>query len=68
MAFFASELSHINPEVIDDPTLAHTKGHPCPKCGHKEAVFMQGSLRDSMDCMKLYYVCANRSCRFKWTE
>ncbi|XP_054155759.1 DNA-directed RNA polymerase II subunit RPB9-like [Oppia nitens] len=63
-----NELSLINPDLVDDPTLARTYCHPCPKCHHKEAVFMQGSHKESNNKMKLYYVCTNVSCKFKWTE
>ncbi|CAG2179021.1 unnamed protein product, partial [Oppiella nova] len=54
-----NELAQINAEMIADPTLARTSQHPCPKCKRKEAVFMQGSLRQSDDDMKLYYICTD---------
>ncbi|CAG2111096.1 unnamed protein product [Medioppia subpectinata] len=63
-----NELAHINSEMIADPTLARTQLHPCPKCKHNEAVFMQGLLTKSVDAMRLYYICTNNNCRFKWTE
>lgn len=30
-----SELTHIVPDVISDPTLPRTEDHPCPKCHHR---------------------------------
>ncbi len=65
---FFSEIARIPSEVIQDPTLARTKAHMCPECGGKDAVFMQGCLRGSEIDMKLYYVCTNPKCVFKWTE
>lgn len=62
------ELARIVPEVIHDPTLPKTKEHPCPKCGHREAVFFQGQSRRAEDDMRLYYVCTNSKCTHKWTE
>jgi DNA-directed RNA polymerase II subunit RPB9 len=62
------ELARIVPEVIHDPTLPRTKEHPCPVCGHKEAVFFQGQSRRSEDDMRLYYVCTDTKCSHKWTE
>ena len=62
------ELARIVPEVIHDPTLPKTKEHPCPKCGHREAVFFQGQSRRAEDDMRLYYVCTNAKCTHKWTE
>ncbi|TSR87296.1 Ras GTPase-activating protein 2 [Bagarius yarrelli] len=35
------ELTQIIADVSQDPTLPRTEDHPCPKCGHKEAVFFQ---------------------------
>uniref|UniRef100_A0A8C1VXZ5 DNA-directed RNA polymerase II subunit RPB9-like zinc ribbon domain-containing protein n=1 Tax=Cyprinus carpio TaxID=7962 RepID=A0A8C1VXZ5_CYPCA len=35
------ELTQIIADVAQDPTLPRTEDHPCPKCGHKEAVFFQ---------------------------
>lgn len=63
-----SELSRIVPDVIHDPTLPRTKEHPCPSCGHKEAVFFQGQSRRAEDDMRLYYVCTEPKCTHKWTE
>lgn len=40
-----SELTHIVADVISDPTLPRTEQHPCPKCGHREAVFFQAQTR-----------------------
>jgi len=62
------ELARIVPEVIHDPTLPRTKEHPCPRCGHKEAVFFQGQSRRSEEDMRLYYVCTDTKCTHKWTE
>ena len=36
-----SELTQIIGDVIADPTLPRTEDHPCPECGHREAVFFQ---------------------------
>ncbi len=63
-----SELARIVPDVIHDPTLPRTKEHPCPQCGHKEAVFFQGQSRRAEDDMRLYYVCTDSKCTHKWTE
>lgn len=38
------ELTQIVSDVIHDPTLPRTEDHPCPKCGHREAVFFQVGL------------------------
>lgn len=65
---FYSELSRIVTDVIHDPTLPRTKEHPCPRCGHKEAVFFQGQSRRAEDDMRLYYVCTENKCLNKWTE
>jgi len=62
------ELSRIVPEVIHDPTLPKTREHPCPRCGHREAVFFQGQSRRAEEDMRLYYVCTNGKCTHKWTE
>ena len=40
-----SELTQIIGDVIADPTLPRTEDHPCPQCGHKEAVFFQSQSR-----------------------
>jgi hypothetical protein len=40
---FFSELTQIVADVIADPTLPRTEDHPCPRCGHKEAVFFQSN-------------------------
>ena len=42
---FFSELTNIIGDVIVDPTLPRTDHHPCPICGHKEAVFFQSQSR-----------------------
>lgn len=60
------ELTHINPDVVSDPTLPRTKDHMCPKCNHREAVFFQGQTRRAEEEMRLYYVCT--SCKHRWTE
>ncbi|OWR50129.1 DNA-directed RNA polymerase 2 subunit RPB9 [Danaus plexippus plexippus] len=60
------ELTHINPDVVSDPTLPRTKDHVCPKCNHREAVFFQGQTRRAEEEMRLYYVCT--SCKHRWTE
>lgn len=63
-----SELTHIVPDVISDPTLPRTEDHPCPKCGHREAVFFQAQTRRAEEEMRLYYVCTNTNCSHRWTE
>lgn len=63
-----SELARIVSDVIHDPTLPRTKEHPCPNCGHKEAVFFQGQSRRAEEDMRLYYVCTEPKCTHKWTE
>lgn len=60
------ELTHINPDVVSDPTLPRTKDHTCPKCNLREAVFFQGQTRRAEEEMRLYYVCT--SCKHRWTE
>ena len=65
---FFSELTQIVADVISDPTLPRTEDHPCPKCGHKEAVFFQSQSRRAEEEMRLYYVCTNSSCTHRWTE
>lgn len=60
------ELARIVSDVIHDPTLPRTKDHPCPNCGHKEAVFFQGQSRRAEDDMRLYYVCTESACVHKW--
>ncbi|KAJ6640156.1 DNA-directed RNA polymerase II subunit RPB9 [Pseudolycoriella hygida] len=62
------ELSRIVPEVITDPTMPRTEDHPCPKCDHSNAVFLQAETRRAENEMRLYYVCASRSCMHRWTE
>ncbi|CAG2112945.1 unnamed protein product [Medioppia subpectinata] len=62
------ELARVVSDVIHDPTLPRTREHPCPQCGHKEAVFFQGQSRRAEDDMRLYYVCTNSKCTHKWTE
>lgn len=71
MFFFSidfSELTHIVPDVISDPTLPRTEDHACPKCGHREAVFFQAQTRRAEEEMRLYYVCTNPNCTHRWTE
>ncbi|CAD5116660.1 DgyrCDS5529 [Dimorphilus gyrociliatus] len=62
------ELTQIIADVIYDPTLPRTEDHPCPQCGHKEAVFFQSQTRRAEEGMKLYYVCTQPSCSHRWTE
>lgn len=66
--YHSSELTHIVPDVISDPTLPRTEDHACPKCGHREAVFFQAQTRRAEEEMRLYYVCTNQSCTHRWTE
>ena len=63
-----SELTCIVADVISDPTLPRTLDHPCPKCGHKEAVYFQSQTRRAEEGMRLYYVCTNQHCTHRWTE
>jgi len=62
------ELTQIIGDVIADPTLPRTEDHPCPKCGHKEAVFFQSQARRAEEGMRLYYVCTLPHCMHRWTE
>ncbi|KAK2145438.1 hypothetical protein NP493_3946g00002 [Ridgeia piscesae] len=55
-------------DVIADPSLPRTEDHPCPKCGHREAVFFQSQSRRQEEGMQLYYVCTQPSCTHRWTE
>lgn len=66
--FDYSELTHIVPDVISDPTLPRTEEHACPKCNHREAVFFQAQTRRAEEEMRLYYVCTNQNCTHRWTE
>ena len=65
---FCSELTCIVADVIADPTLPRTNDHPCPKCGHSEAVYFQSQTRRAEEGMRLYYVCTNQVCTHRWTE
>ncbi|KAL7870681.1 hypothetical protein SRHO_G00081780 [Serrasalmus rhombeus] len=56
------ELTQIIADVSQDPTLPRTEDHPCPKCGHKEAVFFQSHSMKAEDAMRLYYVCTAPHC------
>ncbi|GCC21800.1 hypothetical protein chiPu_0020275 [Chiloscyllium punctatum] len=62
------ELTQIIADVAQDPTLPRTEDHPCPKCGHKEAVFFQSHSARAEDAMRLYYVCTAPHCGHRWTE
>lgn len=62
------EFTQIIGDVIADPTLPRTEDHPCPKCGHRQAVFFQSHSTKAEEGMKLYYVCTNQQCVHKWTE
>ncbi|PWN41038.1 putative DNA-directed RNA polymerase II 14.5 kDa polypeptide [Ceraceosorus guamensis] len=42
-----------------DPTLPRTHEHPCPRCGHSEAVFFQDQGKRIHNRMILFYVCAD---------
>lgn len=68
VCFNCSELTHIVPDVISDPTLPRTEEHACPKCNHREAVFFQAQTRRAEEEMRLYYVCTNQNCTHRWTE
>ncbi|ELT91235.1 hypothetical protein CAPTEDRAFT_195976 [Capitella teleta] len=62
------ELTQIIADVVADPTLPRTGDHPCPQCGHKEAVFFQSQSRRAEEGMRLYYVCSLANCMHRWTE
>ncbi|XP_055357918.1 DNA-directed RNA polymerase II subunit RPB9-like [Paramacrobiotus metropolitanus] len=62
------ELTHIVSDVVADPTLPRTNDHPCPKCGHQNAVFFQAQSRRGEEEMRLYYVCCAANCLHRWTE
>lgn len=47
-----SEMTQIIGDVIADPTLPRTDTHPCPECGHREAVFFQSQTKRA-DVIKL---------------
>ncbi|CAJ0577106.1 unnamed protein product, partial [Mesorhabditis spiculigera] len=61
------ELTQIVSDVSQDPTLPRTEDHPCPKCGHRDAVFFQAQSRRADEEMRLYYVCGNLECGHRWT-
>nr|XP_046149396.1 DNA-directed RNA polymerase II subunit RPB9-like [Oncorhynchus gorbuscha] len=63
-----SPLSQIIADVFQDPTLPQTEDHPCPKCGHKVAVFFQSHSMKAEDVMRVYYVCTAPHCGHRWTE
>ncbi|GAU97412.1 hypothetical protein RvY_08717-2 [Ramazzottius varieornatus] len=63
-----NELTHLVADVVADPCLPRTTEHPCPKCGHRGAVFFQAQSRRGEEEMKLYYVCAGPNCAHRWTE
>ncbi|VDM39264.1 unnamed protein product [Toxocara canis] len=46
------ELSQINADVVDDPTIPTTTEHSCPACGNKDAVFFKDS-HDWLMCVTL---------------
>lgn len=63
-----SELALIVPDVVHDPTLPRTEEHQCPRCKKQEAVFFQSQTVRAEENMRLYYVCTNLDCLYKWTE
>ncbi|KAL7057038.1 hypothetical protein AAHC03_019342 [Spirometra sp. Aus1] len=62
------ELALIVPDVVHDPTLPRTEDHICRRCGKQEAVFFQSQTVKAEENMRLYYVCTNLDCLYKWTE
>ena len=62
------QLTNINSDVKDDPTLPRSDEHSCPKCHHRKVVYFQSDSFRSEDEMKLYYVCCNVDCTHRWTE
>lgn len=49
--FYLSELTHIVPDVISDPTLPRTEDHQCPECNHR--------LVSSFSSKRKYTMCQN---------
>ena len=64
-----NELSYINTDIIQDPTLPRSYTQICPKCKHRETVFFQSDIHKTTEHgMKLYYVCTNPDCCHRWTQ
>merc|ERR1711884_924944 len=40
-----NEITNINTDVIQDPTMPRSEDHPCPRCRHREAVFFQSDTK-----------------------
>lgn len=56
------ELTQIVSDVIHDPTLPRTEDHPCPKCGHREAVFFQVYFFFQLQSILfMYCICSSRT-------
>merc|ERR1712203_1175979 len=63
-----NEMSNINTDVIQDPTMPRSEDHPCPRCRHRESVFFQSDTKKAAADMRLYYVCTNTNCCHRWSE
>ena len=66
--FQINEMSNINTDVIQDPTMPRSEDHPCPRCRHRESVFFQSDTKKAAADMRLYYVCTNTNCCHRWSE
>lgn len=51
-------------DLAKDKTLARTANAKCPKCGGKEAVFMQNHGQE--EALRILFVCC--FCEFMWTS
>merc|ERR1711983_733521 len=63
-----NEITNINTDVIQDPTMPRSEDHPCPRCRHRESVFFQSDTKKAAADMRLYYVCTNVNCCHRWSE
>ncbi|EGD79583.1 hypothetical protein PTSG_10432 [Salpingoeca rosetta] len=59
-------LTRMNPDVIADPTLPHSRSKPCPQCAHEDAVYFQAQVNREKSNMQLFYVCCQ--CRHQWRD
>ncbi|CAG8511412.1 376_t:CDS:2 [Paraglomus occultum] len=62
-----SEQTQIISDLAADPTLPRTE-KLCPQCGHDVAVFFESHSRRADAKMTLYYVCADTTCGYRWTD
>ena len=63
-----NEITNINTDVTQDPTMPRSEDHPCPRCRHRESVFFQSDTKKAAADMRLYYVCTNTNCCHRWSE